>query len=152
LRLQIVLAAVLLAGPTLPAPVAAAGTASDEQRTRTAPLLTRFSDLTEVTTANVGGLLPLVAQSTAAVHEEPQPDSFGTIDTIYLSLQRFVEERTRWMGLRTRVGGRATAQGRNVAVSYLVGGGGEEPRARAELVRHELRAWDPVERQVLWSV
>lgn len=152
LRLHVVLAAALLAGPSIPPPVAAAAASGDGPRVRTAPLVTRFSDLAEVTTANVSDLLPLVAQSAAAVHEEPQPDSSGAIDTIDVSLQRFVEERTRRMGLRTRPGGRSPAQGRNIAVSYLVGGSGEESRARAEVVRHELRAWDPVERQVLWSV
>jgi hypothetical protein len=151
-RLHVVLAAALLAGPSIPAPAVAAPASGDEQRAWTAPLVTRFSDLAEVTTANVSGLLPLVAQSAAAVHEEPQPDSSGAIDTIDVSLQRFVEERARLMGLRARAGGRASAPGRNIVVSYLVGGGGEEPRGRSQLVRRELRAWDPVERQVLWSV
>jgi len=152
LQLPVVLAVALLAGPTIPPPVVAAAAASNERRAPTAPLITRFSDLAEVTTANVSELLPLVAQSVPPMHAEPPPDSSDAIDAIDVSLQRFVEERTRQIGLPVRAGGRAAVQGRNIVVSYLVAGGGEESPARAELVRRELRAWDPIERQVLWSV
>jgi len=149
--LHLVLAAGWLVAANVPAAVAAT---SDEQRsTATAPV-TRFSDLAEITTANVGELLPLVAQSVA--REDP-PDSsvaVDAIDAIDVSLQRFVAERTGRMDLLTHAGGHP--RGGNSPVSYLVVAGGAErapgTSARPEVDRCQLHAWDPTARQVLWSV
>ena len=149
--LHLVLVAGWLVAANVPAAVAAAG---DEQRATAGAPVTRFSDLAEITTANVGELLPLVAQS--APREDP-PESSGAIDSIDAidgSLQRFVAERAGRMDLLTHADGHPRVG--NSAVSYLVAAGGAEPApgssARPEVDRFELHAWNPAARQVLWSV
>jgi hypothetical protein len=131
---------------------------SAEHHVRAAAPATRFSDLTEITPANVGGLMPLVARSPAAIMPgaggaDPQLDSPAAADR---SLQRFADERPEQLALRREERARAHPQGRNSVVSYMVGTAGTElttgPPPTAALMQRELRAWDPIERQVLWSV
>jgi hypothetical protein len=113
---------------------------------------TLFSELTEVTPANVGGLMPLVARPPAARMPDLQPDSVMAPER---SLQRFADERPEQLALRREERARARPEGRNSVVSYLVGTArtdlttGPPPAA---LMERELRAWDPIERHVLWSV
>lgn len=149
-RLHLVLAAGWLVAANALAAVAAA---SDVQRAANAPV-TRFSDLAEVTTANVGELLPLVAQSVARENPPDSSAAVDAIDAIDVSLQRFVAERTGRMDPLTHAGGLRRAG--NSAVSYLVAEGGVQrapgSAARPEVDRCELRAWDATARQVLWSV
>lgn len=134
------MAAVLLAAPSLPRVAAKVSLpqpqATGAARTRAGTVVIRFSELAEVTTANVSGLLPLVARSVAVTREDPRIDPSAPID---LPLQRFVDERTATMGLPTR--------GRNRPVSYLLESVSEEPSSSAEL-----RARDPSASRVLWSV
>jgi hypothetical protein len=151
LRLHLVLAAGWLAAANVPAPVAAA---SDDLRAATAAPVTRFSDLAEITTANVGRLLPLITQSVPREDPPVASGAIDAIDAIDVSLQRFVAQRTDQMDLLTHAGGHPRVG--NSAVSYLVAAGGAErtpgSSARPEVERCELRAWNPTARQVLWSV
>jgi hypothetical protein len=153
-RLHVVLAAGLLVTAHAPAALAAPAAARAEHPPATAAPVTRFSDLGEVTTANVGALLPLVAQSVARVDRPDSSAAIDAIDDIDGSLQRFVAERAERIDLPTRTGGHP--RGGNSAVSYLVAAGGAErapgSSARPEVARCELRAWDPIARQLLWSV
>ena len=154
-----VVAAVLLGAPSMPR-VAARVSLPDQysppaaaQGARAATVVIRFSELAEVTSANVSGLLPLVAHSVAAAPEDARIDPSAPID---LPLQRFVDERTGGMGLPTRERAGALANRVNRGASYLLESVSEErtspsPVATATAGR-ELRARDPIGRQVLWSV
>jgi len=149
-RLHLVLAVGWLVAANMLAPVAAA---RDQQRGATAASVTRFSDLAEITTANVGELLPLVTQSVAREDAPHASGAIAGIDAIDGPLQRFVAERTDRMDLLTPAGGHPRVG--NSAVSYLVAAGGDArtpDSARPEVERCELRAWDATARQVLWSV
>jgi len=112
-----------------------ASAASSGQLRRAQPV--RFSELAELTPANVHGLLPLVSRDIAAQHDEKddpesaapqqqrlahrlQLDSLAGAD---LSMQRFLDER---IDLQLAL---------------------EEPPGA-----HQLRAWDPSEQRVIWSV
>ncbi len=130
------LAALLLAAPSMSARMAEAPPAG-AQRARAAAA-TRFSGLAEVTPANVGGLMPLIARSPAVIAHDAQLGSAAAAD---LPLQRFVAGRTGRVELTTQDHARQQLQGLNCVVSYLVGAGSAE-----------LRAWDPLERRVVWSV
>jgi hypothetical protein len=152
-------AAVLLGAPCMPW-VAARVSLPDPQAlrapspgARTGTLAVRFSELSEVTTANVRGLLPLVARSVATAPEDARMDPSAPLD---LPLKRFVDERTGGMGLPTR-GRVGTLTNRlNRDASYLLESVSEEqppPRSAATQIGGlELRARDPIGRQVLWSV
>jgi hypothetical protein len=146
--LPAVVGAVLLGAPSLPR-VAARISLPDQQtspapRARAGTVSIRFSELAEVTSANVSGLLPLVARSVAAAPEDARIDPSAPVD---LPLQRFVDERTGAMGLPTRV---------NRSASYLLESVGKERTSRGSaatpMAGRELRARDPIGRQVLWSV
>lgn len=148
--LRLAAAALLLGAPAMPRVTAQALPLGEQPALPAAAV--RFSELAEVTTANVGGLLPLVARSVRPAGADAAPDSPAAID---LSLQHFVDERTAAFGPRAsgRPGARAGAL--NHAVSYVLEGD-RGPRktaggAAAE-TGNELRAWDPVARHVLWSV
>ncbi len=156
--LRAALAALALAAPSMPARVLeetspAERAASSEGEPRPAAAgTTRFSDLTEVTTSNVSGLLPLVARSAAVVGKDSQLDPSAALD---LPLQRFVDERIADMDAAVRARARGDARRSSRVISYLLdsaGGDGEARRARTGLAQHELRAWDPIERHLLWSV
>jgi putative pyrroloquinoline-quinone-binding quinoprotein len=153
-----VVAAVLLGAPSMPR-LSARVSLPDQQALRTpssgaraGTVAIRFSDLAEVTPANVRGLLPLVARSVAAAPEDARIDPSAPND---LPLQRFVEERTGGMGLPTRGRAGALANRLNRSDSYLLESVSEErtsPSAAAQIAGRELRARDPIGRQVLWSV
>jgi hypothetical protein len=115
-----------------------------------------FSDLAEVTPANVQGLLALVAPAAPLVApDEELPsgeraalqglriDSSADVDR---RVRRFVEERAPGAVLTTRDAARPQLRG--CVISYVVADG----QASAALAPRELRAWDPNERRVLWSV
>ncbi|MBV8974000.1 MAG: PQQ-binding-like beta-propeller repeat protein [Sinobacteraceae bacterium] len=151
------LAAVLLGAPDAPQVAAEASTREALPRQgQSAPVTRaaiRFSDLAEVTAANVRGLLPLVARSVALVREQSAADAAAAVD---LPLQRFVEERTHALDLSARGRGAAHSNGLNSVVSYLLesdatqhSSTGAAPR---QVAGRELRAWDPIARHVLWSV
>jgi PQQ enzyme-like repeat protein len=148
--LRLVAAALLLGAPAM-ARVSAQALPPGEQPALPAGAV-RFSELAEVTTANVGGLLPLVARSVRPAGADAALDSPAAID---LSLQHFVEARTAALGPRAsgRSGGPAGAL--NQVVSYVLEGDGG-PRKTTGAVPagrgNELRAWDPIARHVLWSV
>jgi PQQ-like domain len=155
--LYAVVAAVLLGAPGMTG-VAAKVSLPDQQPLRAAAVRAgtvaiRFSELAEVTTANVSGLLPLVARSVAVAREEPRIDPSAPID---LPLRRFVDERTGGMGLPTRARAGALASRLNRGVSYLLESVSEEQTspgaAGPQIAGRELRARDPAARHVLWSV
>jgi hypothetical protein len=124
-----------------------------DQQERAGPVAIRFSELAEVTPANVHGLLPLVARSVAAAPEDARIDPSAPDD---LPLQRFVDERTGVIGRPTHGRAAALANRLNHSASYLlesVGEGRTAPGpAAAPIAGRELRARDPIGRQVLWSV
>jgi len=139
------LAVALLAAPGMSARMMSQPPATAERPVRAAAPATRFSDLTEVTPANVGGLMPLVARSPAALMPDQQLDSATAPER---SLQRFADERPERLA-------RPHPQGGNYVVSYMVGSAGTDltaGAARPAVMQRELRAWDPIERHVLWSV
>jgi hypothetical protein len=123
----------------------------------------RFSDLTELTPANVQGLLPLVSRTIAAKDSDQgsllqqrstgrglQVDSMAGVD---LRLQRFLDER---IDLHRAIEGPVAAppaRAPGCDISYQIGtpAAAAGPTAGAAGKR-ELRAWDPVGRRVVWSV
>ena len=112
----------------------------------------RFSQLTDITPANVDGLMPLVARSPAAIMPDPQLDSSTAAKS---PLQRFADERPEQLALRREERARPLVHGVNYVVTYVVGSAGTDLSSRpapAALAQRELRAWDPIERHVLWSV
>jgi glucose dehydrogenase len=127
-----VLAALLLAAPSMSARIAAGPPAmsppSLPPQSVRAFVPTRFSKLEEVTPANVNGLMPLVARSFPVAPQDEQADATARVD---LPLQRFVDMH------RVRFG----PPRRSDAISYLVSS-----------AQPELRAWDPIERRVIWRV
>ena len=148
-RLHTVLLALLLL-PASYAVVLAPAAASGAQRR---PPPERFSDLAELTPANVQGLLPLLSRTIA-----PQPgdrshglrvDAAANVD---LRLQRFLDDRTNLQLAPDKPAG-PMAGNPHCEISYLTGapGAAAEPAAAARGER-ELRAWDPIERRVVWSV
>jgi hypothetical protein len=151
------LAAALLAAPGMSARMMSQPQTAAERDMRGAASATRFpatrfSELTEVTPANVGGLMPLVARSPATMTPEPQRDSATAPER---SLQRFADERPEQLAFGRDEHARPHPQGRNYVVSYLVGSAGTDLTggpAPPALMQRELRAWDPIERHVLWSV
>jgi hypothetical protein len=158
-RLSALVAAVLLGAPSLPRVAARASLPNQQaleapaQRARAGTVAIHFSELAEVTTANVSGLLPLVARSVAVAREDARIDPSAPIDR---PLQRFVDERTGGMGLPTSGRSGALANGFNRGVSYLLESVSEEQAspgsAATQIAGRALRARDPIGRQVLWSV
>jgi len=105
----------------------------------------RFSDLTELTPANVQGLLPLLSRTTAAKDDDQgsllprrssahglQMESLAGVD---LRLQRFLDERVH---LQPAI--------ENPGALQPTGALGRE------ISKQELRAWDTISRRVVWSV
>jgi hypothetical protein len=123
----------------------------------------RFSDLTELTPANVQGLLPLVSRTIAASGDDQasllqlrsterslQVDSLAGVD---LRLQRFLEERVHLRPAIEEPLATNPAGTRGCEISYQIG----TPAAAADPIagaagKRELRAWDPIGRRVIWSV
>jgi glucose dehydrogenase len=140
-----VLAALLLAAPSMSARIAAEAPAMPPQSVRPesvrAFVATRFSKLEEVTPANVRGLMPLVARSLPVAPQGEQADPTAPVD---LPLQHFVDMHSVRFGPPRRTD----------AMSYLVSGGGnaESGAPAATAAQPELRAWDPIERRVIWRV
>jgi hypothetical protein len=111
---------------------------------------TGFSALAELTPANVRGLMPLVARTAAvALREERLTDQqqmlqrglqVDTAASVDLRLQRFVEERVQSdLAMQDRVHREPSGETFSSSVAYLRDSS-------------ELRAWDPVQQRVLWSV
>lgn len=133
----------------------AAPAASSGQPRRSQPA--RFSDLAEVTPANVQRLLPLVARGVAAKFDDQgtltqqrsiahglQVDSLAGVD---MRLQHFLDERAH-LQLAIEEPARL-ADASRCEISYVIGA----PAAAAGVpAERELRAWDPIERHVVWSV
>src|SRR5215470_14707032 len=114
--------------------------ATAERPVRAAAPATRFSDLTEVTPANVGGLMPLVARSPAALMPDQQLDSATAPER---SLQRFADERPERLALERDERARPHPQGGNYVVSYVVVSAGRDftaGPAPPALTQRELRA------------
>jgi hypothetical protein len=129
----------------------------------------RFSDLAELTPANVQGLLPLLARTIAPqsgdrrvladVQRAPvQPRSIAhglqveASADVDLRLQRFLDDRTNLQLVLDQpegpMGGNPGCE-----ISYLTGASGATVELAAALPgERELRAWDPIERRVVWSV
>ena len=161
--------AVLLALLLLPASyfvVVAPAAASGAQRR---PPPERFSDLAELTPANVQGLLPLLSRTIA---QQPgdrrvladgqrsplQPRSIAhglrveASANVDLRLQRFLDDRTSLQLAPDQPAG-PMAGNPLCEISYLTGTpGAAAAPAAAALGERELRAWDPIERRVVWSV
>ena len=155
--LRVGLAVALLAAPDMSGRTVREPPSTAERYVHASPPATRFSQLAEITSANVVGLMPLVAPSPAAIIPgaavpDPQLDSATAADR---SLQRFADERPEQLALRRDERARPHPQGRNYVVSYVVGSAATDlsagPAAPA-LMQRELRAWDPIERHILWSV
>jgi PQQ-like domain len=146
------LAVALLAAPDMSARIMSEPPSSAERHARAAAPAMRFSELTDITPANVGGLMPLVARPPAAIMPDPRLDSSTAAKS---PLQRFADERPEQLALRREERARPPAQGGNYVVSYVVAPAGTDLSsgpAPAALAQRELRAWDPIERHVLWSV
>jgi hypothetical protein len=126
--------------------------------------MTSFSDLTELTPANVHGLMPLVARTLTVALQDQDPtlreggsarrlhvDSSASVD---LRLQRFVDERADQVQPAAREGAPLAPGGGRVGsvVSYLIGSPAAAGVGGSSSAPRELRAWDPIERRVLWSV
>ena len=142
--LRALLAALLLAAPSMSAKITAEVPATPPQPVHAvrAVIATRFSKLEEITPANVGGLMPLVARTFPAAPQDDHADPTTPVD---LPLPRFVDSH----------GVRFVSPHLKDAVSYLVSSGAAEagPGAPpARLAQAELRAWDPLERRVIWRV
>ncbi len=157
-----VLAALALAAPGMPAAVsdrvtpagraAAVKPAALQYDDRPAITdTTRFSDLTEVTPSNVAGLLPLVTRSAAVLPRDSPLDPSSAID---MPLQRFMDERIADLDAAERDHAHGGPRPSSRVITYLIGGAGDGKArtARTDLTQHELRAWDPIERHLLWSV
>jgi PQQ-like domain len=145
---------------TTPFVTIAAGVASSEPLRRSQPA--RFSDLAELTPANVGGLLPLVPRDDAAKfddhrlpsqqHSPPRPLQVDSLASAGLRLQRFLDERVN-LQLAAReptYPARVGASGCEISCVFDTLPAAE-PSAGAPGER-QLRAWDPLERRVVWSV
>jgi hypothetical protein len=149
LRALLTAAAVVIpAGSTLAAPHSVAGECFTPTQAASSTD-TGFSELAELTPANVRGLMPLVA-GTAAV--APRAQRFteqrqvlqrglqvDTAASVDLRLQRFVEERVQSDPAMQDRAHRQLGGGFSGSVGYVRG-------------TSELRAWDPVQQRVLWSV
>jgi hypothetical protein len=150
--LRAALAAALLVAPNMSARMAAEASADAEDRVRAGAPATRFSGLAEVTPANVGGLMPLLARSVARMVQNPQLDSSAALDR---PLRHLADERTEQVELMGEERAHPHPPGLNCVVSYLVGSGEADTAsapAPAALAQREVRAWDPIERHLLWSV
>ncbi|HEY1875213.1 MAG TPA: PQQ-binding-like beta-propeller repeat protein [Steroidobacteraceae bacterium] len=125
--------------------------------------LALFSDLAELTPANVQSLLPLVPREVAAkfdnrplLRQQHSPahalhaDSSADADP---QLQRFIDQRLS-LQLASEEPARLPPSGTpRCEISYVIGtpGAAAEP-APGPPGERELRAWDPIERRVVWSV
>jgi hypothetical protein len=165
-RLRAALVTVLVTVPFV-STMAAATAATSEPPPASRPA--RFSDLSELTPRNVQGLLPLVSRTISLESADrrappededapPQPRSIThrlQVDSstgVDLRLQRFLESRTHLQLAveKPEVLALGEAPGE---MSYMI----ETPATAAEtapgaLGEHRLRAWDPIERRVVWSV
>lgn len=121
----------------------------------------RFSDLTELTPANVQGLLPLVSRTTAAKDDDQgsllprrssahglQVESLAGVD---VRLQRFLDERVHLQPAIENPGALQPTGALGREISYQVGApaAATHPAAGG---KQELRAWDPIGQRVVWSV
>jgi hypothetical protein len=143
-RLRTVLAALVMAAPTMSARIAAEAPAPPPHPVPAvrALITTRFSQLEEVTPANVCGLIPLVARSFPVAPQDEQSEPTARVD---LPLQRFADMHSVHF----------RPPRRNAVVSYLVSSDGGNAGSGAPATtpaQPELRAWDPIERRVIWRV
>lgn len=140
--LRPLLPALLLVAPSMPGHTVSNATPG-VSGARPAAAATRFSELTEITPANVGGLLPLVARAAAVARQDPQLE-VPTASNV--STRPRVDEWTDTLELMRLEHPQARALPARQVVSYLLGA------AATVGAPSELRAWDPIDRQVLWSV
>ena len=166
-RLRAALVAVLVTVPVV-STTAAASASTDGPPPSSRPA--RFSDLSELTPRNVQGLLPLVSQTVRAqasdhralpdddedtprqarsTAHDLQLDSSTGVD---LPVQRFLENRAHLQLAVERPEILPLGEAPN-EMSYTI----EMPATAAETAAsapepHRLRAWDPIERRVVWSV
>jgi len=151
LRAVLTVAAVAMpAAATLAAPHSMAGECFVETPAATSSTGTGFSELAELTPANVRGLMPLVAPTAAValraarltvqrpvLQRGLQVDTAASVDS---RLQRFVEERVQSdLAMQDRVHRQPGGGSFSSSVGYVRGSS-------------ELRAWDPMQQRVLWSV
>jgi hypothetical protein len=142
-------------------PLVAAATPAAASPPQHPPQSARFSDLTELTPANVQGLLPLVSRTAAARDDDQAPllprrstahglhlESLAGVD---LRLQRFLDERVHLQPeIEAPVALRPTGNpGRDISYQIGAPAAATGPAAGGN---QELRAWDPVGRRVVWSV
>jgi len=154
--LRTAFAALLVMMTIMSATPAAPASSGRQQRS----LPARFSDLAELTPANVHGLLPLVAREFAPKFDgqgaQPrqhspahrlQVDSLAGTDP---SLQRFLDERVRLhLAIEEPTRSPSPVDARSYEIGYAIGTAATAAGAPAG---RELRAWDPIERRVVWSV
>jgi hypothetical protein len=126
--------------------------------------MTRFSELTELTPANVEGLMPLVArtlrvalpdQDHVLTESGPARSLLGDASVgVDLRLQRFVDERAGQMQVTATDSAPLRPIGGKIGsvVSYLIASPAANGDGGSAVGAPTLRAWDPVERRVLWSV
>ena len=151
-RLRALLASAAVAMPAAAALAAPHTMASECSMAAQAPRSTDtgFSELAELTPANVRGLMPLVARSADVALRErrlreqqqvlPRGLQVDTAASVDLRLQRFVEERVESdLAVADRV-------------HRLPGGGNFSSSVGYVRGSSELRAWDPVQQRILWSV
>ena len=123
--------------------------------------LALFSDLAELTPANVQSLLPLVPRQVGAklanqrLLRQPhstahalRADSSADADP---QLQRFIDQRRSLQLGSEEPPSLPPSVTPRCQISYVIGTAAAEPAAAAPAER-ELRAWDPIERRVIWSV
>ena len=149
LCLPVAAVAAIAAGSALAAPRHLAGEYFAETQAASSTGV-GFSELAELTPANVRGLLPLVARTPPAAPragrlaaQQPVPLRGLQVDTavsVDLRLQRFVEERVQSDPvMQDRLPCAPEGGSFSSSVGYLRDSS-------------ELRAWDPVQQRVLWSV
>ena len=139
----------------------AARASSSREPSRWQPV--RFSDLGELTPANVHGLLPLISRVSVgqfddqgvpwqqpATAQNLQVDSLAAAD---LRLQHFLDKRFH---LQLAAEGparlRPPACAAGCEISYVTGTPAAVESAAAAAQGRGLRAWDPLAQRVVWSV
>ena len=145
----------------LVSPLVGEALAGPAARAQHPPPAVRFSDLTELTPANVQGLLPLVSHTAAAKDDDQgsllprrsarhgaQVESLAGVD---LRLRRFLDERAHLQPAIEEPVVLQPAGAPGCEISYEIGtpAAASAPAAGG---KQELRAWDTIGRRIVWSV